>query len=60
MEKPHKGITTIRPLKDGVIADFHSAEQMIRGFIKMINRKKNTISSSFKNGYMYSFRNYRS
>ena len=34
--RAHKGITTIRPLKDGVIADFHSAEQMIRGFIKMI------------------------
>ena len=26
-----------RPLKDGVIADFQSAEQMIRGMIKMIN-----------------------
>ena len=23
---------TIRPLKDGVIADFHAAEHMIRGF----------------------------
>ena len=38
--KSHRGITTIRPLKDGVIADFQSAEQMIRGFIKLINRRK--------------------
>jgi rod shape-determining protein MreB len=35
--KTHKLIETIRPLKDGVIADFNSAEQMIRGMIKMIN-----------------------
>ena len=35
--KTHKLIETVRPLKDGVIADFQSAEQMIRGMIKMIN-----------------------
>ena len=35
--KTHKRIETVRPLKDGVIADFQSAEQMIRGMIKMIN-----------------------
>lgn len=34
--KTHKLIETIRPLRDGVIADFYSAEQMIKGFIKMI------------------------
>jgi len=39
--KTHMNIRTVRPLKDGVIADFHVAEQMIRGMIKMIN-KKNT------------------
>lgn len=41
-EKTHENIKTIRPLKDGVIADFHAAEQMIRGMIKMIdgNNKK--------------------
>ncbi len=40
-EKTHENIKTIRPLKDGVIADFHAAEHMIRGMIKMIdsNRK---------------------
>ncbi len=37
-EKTHENIKTIRPLKDGVIADFHAAEQMIRGMIKMIDR----------------------
>ena len=36
-EKTHDNIKTIRPLKDGVIADFHSAEHMIRGMIKMID-----------------------
>lgn len=37
--KTHEDIKTIRPLKDGVIADFEAAEQMIRGFIDMINHK---------------------
>lgn len=35
--KTHENIKTIRPLKDGVIADFNAAEHMIRGMIKMIN-----------------------
>ena len=35
--KTHKNIETIRPLRDGVIADFESAEQMIKGMIRMIN-----------------------
>ena len=35
--KTHKLIETVRPHKDGVIADFQSAEQMIKGMIKMIN-----------------------
>lgn len=39
-EKTHESIKTIRPLKDGVIADFHAAEHMIRGMIKMIDEKK--------------------
>jgi len=33
--KTHENIKTIRPLRDGVIADFQSAEYMIREFIKM-------------------------
>ncbi|MCZ6692919.1 MAG: rod shape-determining protein [Bacteroidetes bacterium] len=39
-EKTHDNIKTIRPLKDGVIADFHAAEHMIRGMIKMIDEHK--------------------
>ena len=34
--KEHGNIRTIRPLKDGVIADFNACEQMIRGLIKMV------------------------
>ena len=37
-EKTHENIRTIRPLKDGVIADFHAAEWMIRSMIRMIKR----------------------
>ena len=32
-EKEHANIRTIRPLRDGVIADFTACEQMIRGLI---------------------------
>ncbi|PIB37233.1 rod shape-determining protein [Reichenbachiella sp. 5M10] len=39
-EKTHESIRTIRPLKDGVIADFQAAESMIRGMIKMIDKEK--------------------
>jgi len=46
--KTHKKIETIRPLKDGVIADFQSSEQMIRGFIKMIPRKRSLFSPALK------------
>ena len=34
--KTHENIKTIRPLKDGVIADFDASEQMINLFIKNI------------------------
>ncbi|MEG1635085.1 MAG: rod shape-determining protein [Rikenellaceae bacterium] len=37
--KTHSNITTIRPLRDGVIADFNAAELMIRGMIKMTKPK---------------------
>ena len=39
-EKTHENITTVRPLKDGVIADFTAAESMIEGLIKLIGSKK--------------------
>ncbi len=38
-ERVNPGIKTIRPLRDGVIADFNAAEMMIRGFIKSVNKK---------------------
>lgn len=38
--KTHENIKTIRPLKDGVIADFEAAEQMLRRMIGMINKGK--------------------
>ncbi len=38
-EKTHKNIRTVRPLRDGVIADFEIAEQMIRRMIKKVKRK---------------------
>ena len=34
--KTHENIKTVRPLKDGVIADFKAAEDMIKGMIRMI------------------------
>ena len=39
-EKTHKNIDTVRPLKDGVIADFQAAENMIQGMIGMIGNKR--------------------
>ena len=46
--KTHENIKTIRPLRDGVIADFQAAELMIRGMIKMINTKKRLFTPSLK------------
>ena len=37
MGRTHQGITTIRPLKDGVIADFEATEIMMRELIKQAN-----------------------
>jgi rod shape-determining protein MreB len=39
--KTHENIKTIRPLKDGVIADFDASEHMIRELIKSIPGLKN-------------------
>jgi rod shape-determining protein MreB len=41
-------IKTIRPLRDGVIADFNAAEQMIRGLIKLVNTKNHFFSPSLR------------
>jgi rod shape-determining protein MreB and related proteins len=41
--RAHEGIKTVRPLKDGVIADFNASEYMIREMIKSIPGIKNRI-----------------
>ena len=46
--KEHEGIRTVRPLKQGVIADFNAAELMIRGFIKKANKKSSIFSPSLR------------
>ncbi|MCI5081922.1 MAG: rod shape-determining protein [Saprospiraceae bacterium] len=43
-EKTHENIKTIRPLKDGVIADFQAAESMIKGMIDMIGSRRRLFS----------------
>ena len=43
-EKTHENIKTIRPLKDGVIADFQAAESMIEGMINMIGKRRRLFS----------------
>lgn len=46
--KTHDNIRTVRPLRDGVIADFEAAEQMIRGMIKMIPKKNQFFTPSLR------------
>lgn len=47
-EKGHDKIRTVRPLRNGVIADFNAAEQMIRGMINMISRRNSWFSPSLR------------
>ena len=46
--KTHDNIKTIRPLRDGVIADFNAAEQMLRGMIKMASVNNKFFSPSLR------------
>ena len=46
--KTHETIKTVRPLRDGVIADFMIAEHMMRELIKMINTRKPLFPPSLK------------
>ncbi|MGM9841560.1 MAG: rod shape-determining protein [Candidatus Limisoma sp.] len=46
--KENANIRVIRPLRDGVIADFNAAELMIRGFIKMVSSKNRWFSPSLR------------
>ena len=41
-------IRTIRPLKDGVIADFYACEMMIRGLIRMIPKQNRWFTPSIR------------
>lgn len=47
-EKTHDNIRTIRPLKDGVIADFEAAESMIREMIKMLYTSRRWFTPSYR------------
>ena len=46
--KTHENIKTIRPLRDGVIADFQAAEFMLREMIKMINFHRSLFPPALK------------
>ncbi len=47
-EKTHEDLKTIRPLRDGVIADFNAAEIMIREMIKLIYPKRPLFTPSWR------------
>ena len=46
--KVHDNIRTIRPLREGVIADFYAAEQMMRGLIKMASNRSRWFTPSLR------------
>ncbi|MBK6755872.1 MAG: rod shape-determining protein [Flavobacteriales bacterium] len=46
--KTHENIKTVRPLRDGVIADFQAAEEMIKGMIKMIKPGRQLFSPNLR------------
>jgi len=46
--KTHENIRTVRPLRDGVIADFYAAELMIRGMIKMVGSQNRLFPPALK------------
>lgn len=47
-EKTNKMYETVRPLRDGVIADFTHAENMIREFIKKIGNERKIFTASHR------------
>ncbi len=46
--KESPGIRTVRPMIDGVIADFNAAEHMIRGLVKMVSSNRRWFSPSLR------------
>jgi rod shape-determining protein MreB len=47
-EKNNNKIRVVRPLRDGVIADFNACEQMMRGLIKMVNTGRHLFSPTLR------------
>ena len=47
-EKTHEDIRTVRPLREGVIADFYACEQMMRGLIRMVHSGNRLFSPSLR------------
>lgn len=47
-EKTNSKINVVRPLKDGVIADFNACEQMMRGLIRMAHEGKHLFTPSLR------------
>ena len=47
-EKTNDRIKTVRPLRDGVIADFSACEMMMRGLIKMIPKRRHLFTPSLR------------
>lgn len=47
-ERTNPGVKTVRPLRDGVIADFQAAEMMIRGFIRQVDKKPSIFTPNLK------------
>ena len=48
LEKTGSKIRVIRPLRDGVIADFNACEQMMRGLIRKVRSGKRLFSPSLR------------
>ena len=47
-EKTSEKIRVIRPLQDGVIADFNACEQMMRGLINMVRTSRHLFTPSIR------------
>lgn len=46
-EKTSEKIRVVRPLHDGVIADFNACEQMMRGLISMVRTGRHLFTPAF-------------
>lgn len=46
--KEHENIRIVKPLKNGVIANFHAAEHMIKGMLKQTRKTRFNLSPSYR------------